>query len=230
MSSMVEKKLLTRGILMLVSFTVVLVIIFMPIFKGQNGLDFLDSLFNSISKGSAYYITETMEKNKKYQGKIIDVKLTMPDELHAVQTAKLFEASGATVTVSGSTLNVHGDIANILHASLVDSDAMYANDGSKISSKYGYGEREAMFNWWKALKEMDKDLKRQKLFEEAKIVATVKKKAVEMAYNYYGIEAQSVKDGLILIVFSLVFYVCYTLWYGFGIMFIFEGIGLKISH
>ena len=225
-----EKKLKIRGILMLVSFFAVLGVIFMPIFKGQNGLDFLDSLFNSISKGSAYHIPEIMENVKKYQGKVIDVKITMPDELHAAQTAKLFEAGGATVTFSGSTLNVNGDFESILHNSLVDADTMYANDGGKISSKYGYGEREAMFNWWYALKEMDKDLKRQKLFKEADIAATVEKKAVEMAYNYYGIEAQSVKDGLILIVLSLVFYVCYTLWYGFGIMFIFEGIGLKISH
>jgi len=32
------------------------------------------------------------------------------------------------------------------------------------------------------------------------------------------------------VTFSLVFYVVYTLWYGFGIMFMFEGSGMKLEH
>ena len=44
------------GITLLVSFIIVLVIFFMPVFEGKNGLDYLDNLYNSISKGSAYYI------------------------------------------------------------------------------------------------------------------------------------------------------------------------------
>ena len=33
-----------------------------------------------------------------------------------------------------------------------------------------------------------------------------------------------------VVIFSLVFYVIYTLWYGFAIMFMFEGWGLKLEH
>jgi hypothetical protein len=33
-----------------------------------------------------------------------------------------------------------------------------------------------------------------------------------------------------LIIFALAFYVVYTLWYGFGLMWLFEGLGLKIGH
>jgi len=32
------------------------------------------------------------------------------------------------------------------------------------------------------------------------------------------------------VIFSLVFYVVYTLWYGFGIMYMFEGWGLRLEH
>ena len=42
------------GIALTVSFIVVLVAFFMPLFDGMNSLDYLDNLFNSISKGSAY--------------------------------------------------------------------------------------------------------------------------------------------------------------------------------
>jgi hypothetical protein len=226
----IEKKLKTRGILMLLSFSAVLVAIFMPLFKGQNGLDYLDSLFNSISKGSAYYIQQNMEDVKKYEGKVVTINATMSDAQQAEQTAKLFEAGGAAVTISGSSITVQGDVGKILKNTLVDADSMYANDGKKITDKYGYEERAAMYNWWTALKEMDKDLKRQKLFEEAKITTTVKKKSLETSYNYYGIEPQSIMDSIGLVVVALAFYVFYTLWYGFGIMYLFEGLGLKIGH
>jgi len=77
---------------------------------------------------------------------------------------------------------------------------------------------------------MEKDLKEQTKFNEAKIVALVVKKAVESCYNYYKIEPQKIGDRLGIVIFSLVFYVIYTLWYGFAIMFMFEGWGMKIGH
>jgi hypothetical protein len=53
---------------------------------------------------------------------------------------------------------------------------------------------------------------------------------VEPAYNYYGIEGQKISDRFGVVIFSLIFYVIYTLWYGFGIMYLFEGVGLKLEH
>jgi len=40
---------------------------------------------------------------------------------------------------------------------------------------------------------------------------------------------EQIRDKAGIVIFSLVFYVVYTIWYGFGILFIFEGWGLKIS-
>jgi len=57
------KKEFFGGLAMLVAFTVVLIIMFSPVFKGQNGLEYLDALYNSISKGSAYYIPKVKEKS-----------------------------------------------------------------------------------------------------------------------------------------------------------------------
>jgi hypothetical protein len=58
----------------------------------------------------------------------------------------------------------------------------------------------------------------------------IKKKAVETAYNYYNIEPQKISDRFGIILLSLVFYVVYTVWYGFSIMFMFEGWGMKLEH
>ncbi|RLB89990.1 MAG: hypothetical protein DRH10_04930 [Deltaproteobacteria bacterium] len=107
---------------------------------------------------------------------------------------------------------------------------MYYNRGQEVSGKYGYNERQILFNWWKAFKAMEKDLKKQKKFKEAKIVSVVVKKAIESSYNYYKIKPQKISDRLGVISFSLVFYVIYTLWYGFAIMFMFEGWGMKLEH
>ena len=43
-----NKKEFYGGFGMLIGFFVILIIVFSPVFKGQNGLDYLDSLYNSI--------------------------------------------------------------------------------------------------------------------------------------------------------------------------------------
>ena len=58
----------------------------------------------------------------------------------------------------------------------------------------------------------------------------VVKKAVEPSYNYYKIEPRKIGDLWGIVLFSLVFYVVYTMWYGFAIMFMFEGWGMRLEH
>ncbi len=215
---------------MLASFFVVLGVIFMPIFHGHNGLDFMDNLYNSISKDSAYFIPELKEKVQKHKGSMSELQLTLRDAQQAQESAKLLEAGGAIVTVSENNIVVSGDISSVLMNSLADADIMYANDGPRLVKKYGYNHRLVLYNWDRVLATMQKSLNKMEKFKDAKIVSTVKKKAVEMSYNYYGVEPQSAMDSLFLVTFSLVFYVFYTLWYGFGIMYLFEGCGYRISH
>ena len=225
-----NKRKFYGGIGMLLVFIVVMIIIFSPVFKGQNGLEYLDALYNSISKGSAYYIPKVREEAAKFIGNSVNITLLMADEKQARQTAPLFIKTGATVSVSGAELHVTGDLGKILENSLADADSMYNNDGDKVFNKYGYNEKRVLFNWWKAFNAMDKDLKKQKKFEESKVVALVVKKALESSYNYYKIEPQKISDRFGIVIFSLVFYVVYTLWYGFAIMFMFEGWGMKLEH
>ncbi len=225
-----NKKKFSIGAGLMTGFIIVLVIIFMPVFNGQNGLDYLDSLYNSISKGSAYHIPKVRGEVDAYDGKTIMVTLDFPSDKMSRQAAMLFNQCGAMVNISGSQLKVTGDLGAILKSSLEDADRMYANDVEYLESRYGYGARPALYNWWVALKAMDRDLNNQKLFKEAKIVSVVTNKAVETAYNYFGIEAQKISDKLGIVLFSLVFYVIYTLWYGYAIMYMLEGMGLNLEH
>jgi hypothetical protein len=225
-----KKKELYIGFGLLIGFIVILIIIFSPVFKGQNGLKYLDNLYNSISKGSAYYIPKVKAATDKFIGRTVSVTIDMADERQAQQTAVLFMRGGAQVNISGNQLKIEGDLGGILANSLGDADRMYVNDGQAISSKYGYDERQVLFNWWQALTAMDKVLKKQKRFKEAETIDLVVKKAVETSYNYYRIEPEKISDRAFIIFFSLVFYVIYTLWYGFAVMCIFEGWGLKLEH
>jgi len=225
-----QKKEFYGGVGLLAAFFVVLIIMFSPVFNGQNGLKFLDDLYNSISKGSAYYIPKIKVELDPFAGKQVSVEFILSDEEQAKQSALLFMKAGAMVNVSGNRLKVEGDIGKILINCLSDADLMYFNDDQSISGKYGYPAQQVLFNWWNALKAMDKDLKKQKKFSEAKAVSLVVKKAVECSYNYYEIDPQKISDRIGIVIFSLVFYVVYTMWYGFAIMFMFEGWGMKLGH
>jgi len=224
-----DKKEFSKGFIMMVGFVVLLVLIFMPLFNGKNGLEYADALYNSISKYSAYYIPAVTEEVETAALK--DVRMTLDvGSTRAEQTALLFRAAGASATVSEGTVEVQGNLDAILSEAVKDADALFKNDGELLQSKYGYPGDEVLYNWWLAGNVMNKNLKKQKLFKEAEIVDHVKKKAVEPAYNYYGIEPQKLTDRLGIVLFSLVFYVVYTVWYGFGIMFLLEGWGMRLEH
>ncbi len=225
-----DKKTFFIGLALLITFTIVLILMFSPLFGGQNALRYLDALYNSISKGSAYYIPAVKEECNAFAGRAISVTLEMENEEQARQTVLLYEQGGAEAVASGNSVRITGDLGAILFNCLNDADIMYNNNADRIKEKYGYDERQALYNWWLSFKLMDKALSKQGMFKEAKGITLVQKKAVETAYNYYGIEPQNITSRLWVVVFSLVFYVVYTVWYGYAIMYMFEGWGLRLSH
>ncbi len=226
-----NKKEFYGGIGMLAGFIIILFLIFMPLYGGKNGLNYLDNLFNSISKGSAYYIPAISEEIQGTQmGKKISVTLTYDSESRAGQSAILLNKAQAVAEVNGSQIKLSGDFGQILSASLADADTLFHNQGEELVKRYGMDGRTALFNWWTTLKSMQKALNKQEQFAEGKVVYTVMTRAVECAYNYDGIVPDNISDRMGMVLFALVFYVIYTLWYGYAILFIFEGWGLHISH
>jgi hypothetical protein len=217
------------GIALLVSFIIVLVIFFMPVFGGMNGLDYLDNLYNSISKGSAYYIPKVQHQVEVHGSKDVTLNLKMADAATAAAVEPIFNKAGITTAVEGNNLMVNGDLAEIFSICLADADDAYHNREEALQARYGAGARNVMYGWWAALGAIEKDLKRQKIFASADLAHSVQAKTVECAYNYYGIEAQNIKDRWAIVLFSLVFYVIYTVWYGYAIMYIFEGLGFELA-
>ncbi len=229
---------------MALSFLGILFLTFSPIFpksadgKAQNGLEWADEMFNRLSKGSSYFIPKVAKNAEKYMGKTFSVALKMDKEgdqpgeaeKRAANASKVFKAAGARVEVIGSQLKIDGDLGKVLAAALEDSEAMYKNQGDRIRAKYGVDDEKKMFRQWhNAFTKIDKAFKKDGKIDEANMVSEVTKKAIETAYNYYMVDAVKVSEKAGVMTFLLVFYVFYTMWWGFAIFFFFEGIGLSMK-
>ncbi|MBU4177057.1 MAG: hypothetical protein ACYC0O_00870 [Desulfurivibrionaceae bacterium] len=229
-----NKKEFGGGLVMMVGFWIVFALLLSPLYPGEgkkvNMLDYMDNMYNSISKKSSYYIPAAREKAEAYKGEMITLNIKTGESLSAQRLTTILQHAGATVQAGEQEITVSGDLGGILTAVLADADAMFANDGQAVSAKYGANEKQVMFDWYNALKSMEKSLTKQEKFKESKMLYQVRTKTVEPAYNYYGIEAQSIKDKAVLVIFSLAGYVIYTMWFGFAILFMFEGWGLKLEH
>jgi len=226
----VNKRKFYTGLGMIVVFTVLLVVMFLPIFNGDNILRNIDELYNSISKDSANYISDTSKVSEEYIGVSMEASIEMESEEEAAQAALLYERSGAKVVVSGARLEITGDLGHILGNAVQDSETLYGNDIDKLTQKYGYNGLRVMYNWHESLVRIHEELEDQHLMDVSKAVAKVNEKAVEPAYNYFGIAPEKMSDKAGLVVGSLFFYVFYTVLYGFGIMYMFEGWGLRTDE
>jgi hypothetical protein len=225
-----NKKMFAVGAFLAVTFFGVLILIFSPIFgQGMNGLTYADDMFNKLSKGSSYFIPKVAKSNEKFANTTIALTLKFEKPEQSAGGIKVLAASGAEVKNENTDLKINGNLGALMAKVLQDADDMYKNDGKKVADRYGIDEKEAMSSWWNVLKIMDKELKKQSKIAEAKIVSDVMKKAVEPAYNYYKVEAQQVADKAGIMTGLLIFYVAYTMWWGFAIFYMFDGIGLTMK-
>ncbi|MCP4606325.1 MAG: hypothetical protein GY847_38410 [Proteobacteria bacterium] len=227
-----QKKTLAQGIVLSLLFWAVLIAMFMPLFDGGNAFKASDKLFNTISKGSTHYIPKLLEEAAVYNGKNVDVSLTLENEAMAVEAKKILTKVGLESAQSGAKTTLKGSLGKVFEAVLKDSDDMFYNRGEEVKNRYGIEEKKALYVWWNILKAASKDLNKKggkENFRAAKFTDEVTARGVEVAYNYYGIKPESVSSKAGILTGALVFYVIYTLWWGFAIFFLAEGAGLKLE-
>jgi uncharacterized protein YqgV (UPF0045/DUF77 family) len=213
-----------------VSFMGVLLLIFSHVFDGKNGLEYSDELFNKLAKGSSYFVPELQEGLKEVQSTDIGgTTIKMENSDATARATKLLSDAGCNVQVKGAELTISGNLAKVLGVVLEDSSAMYYNKGSEISTKYGMDEREAMSTWWGVLNKVAKEFQKSKKVDQANVIFDVVRKGIEPAYNFYKIEPQKVSEKALLLISMLVFYVIYTMWWGYAIFYMFDGLGLSMK-
>ena len=219
------------GLLLGVSFFVVLALFFAPFFGGQSGLKVSDRLFNRLAKGSSYFVPELSSNLAKFENQEIDVNVEMESAERAKQAKSLLSKAAPDSVAEGAVLIVKGNLRGILGAALQDCNAMYLNNGGELKEKYGMDAKDSMLIWNDILNRMAKALQRgeNRHIAQSKMVLAVVTKGIEPAYNFYGIQPDSVRHRAGITAFLLVFYLAYTLWWGFGIFFLFEGFGFAMT-
>jgi len=223
------KRQIVVGIALSISFFVVLGLMLTPIWNGKTFIEYADDIFCSISKKSVYFIPKVSKEVESVKGYKLEANIKALDSDQIRKIAVLYKYTDADVKVVGYELKVNGDLYKILKCALTDADLLYKGESEVIRGKYNYGEKEVLYNWWYSLKQVEKTLKRKGHFKEAIIVEDVITKAIEPAYNYYGIKEIDVRNILGVFSFLLIFYVVYTVWWGFAIYYLFEGLGLKVT-
>ncbi|MFC1799068.1 hypothetical protein ACFLZL_04610, partial [Thermodesulfobacteriota bacterium] len=117
----VGKKEFYGGLGLLVGFLIILVVIFSPVFNGKNGLEYLDNLYNSISKGSAYYIPKVKKEADTLKGSHVNLIFNMHDKKRARDVATQFKKHSINVKVSDKKIRVSGDLGTIMDLILTDA-------------------------------------------------------------------------------------------------------------
>lgn len=230
-----NKKSFAKGLLLMATFVVVLIMIFMPLFtddagKKQNGLEFSDDLFNKLSKGSSYFIPEMTKSAEKVAGKTFDVTVKLKDQASVEVAAKVLPLAGVAVQPKDGGLQISGDLSKLLLLSLKASDKLYANDLPGASALFeNMDGMKALKALWNVQSAMIKELQKAKMIDEATVVKKVNEKGLEPAYNFYGIKAESILGKIPLAAGLLIFYVIYTMWYGYAIFDLFDGVGLSMK-
>ena len=226
------------GALFAVTFLGVLFTIFSPVFQGKNGLEFADESFNKLAKGSSYFIPKVAKNDEAFMGKTfsVTIKTDKPEdkpgdaEKRAANVAQVLTTAGARADINGAAVKIEGDLGQVLASALQDADAMFNNDGEKIKTRYSTDDEKKMFRQWhNGLSRINKELVKEKKLVEAKMVNEVVKKAVEPAYNFYKIDSNKVSEHAGMMSGLLIFYVFYTMWWGYAIFYMFEGFGLTMK-
>ncbi len=225
----VDRKRFVIGMAMTAAFFAVLALMFSPLFDGHSAFRAADTLFNSIAKGSSYAIPRLREQALRYRGDAIDLRPRLKDAGAAAAAERLLRATGAQAVADGPVVALRGDLGSLLEAALDDADALFKSDEQALRGRDDAPDRATLHTWWSVLRQMQEQLKARERFAEAAFVEEVRCRAVEMSYNFHGIEPASARAHFGILVFALVFYVAYTLWWGYAIMLVFDGLGLEMK-
>ena len=230
-----EKGPFVRGSILLISFLVLFCVLLTPIMRDEKGnhltgLQYADNVFNELSKGSSYFIPSVREHVKTVEKVNVKVTVTMKKAELAETAVQVLTKAGMTASADGAKVSYEGNLAAMLNAATTDADSLYHNDDATVSARYdGTHALKAAAAWWYVLSPSIKELQKQRLIAEAQVVDQVLRRAVEPGNNFYSVEPVKVSEHIWLMSGMLIFYVIYTLWYGFAIFELFEGVGLAMT-
>ncbi|OQB12613.1 MAG: Sulfite exporter TauE/SafE [Firmicutes bacterium ADurb.Bin193] len=222
----VNKKKFWIGTAGLMVFFAVLFAGFTPMHTGKSAVMWADEKFNSLTKGSVGVKLERVaEEIKAVAGIGIDAQATVkagsPDAL-----VYILDKNGINAKTTGDKVNFNGDYQKLATYATQDAKLCFDNRGEDLAAKYNMEPEQVIYMWNAAFTGINKTY----LATDGKIAnfaLEINENAIEPAYNFSGISPSNASSVWFLLSGLLLFYVIYTLWYGFAIMYIFEGFGIN---
>jgi hypothetical protein len=86
--------------------------------------------------------------------------------------------------------------------------------------------KEVIYYWWTVYEDLVRRYVQLNRPEEADFARLIMTRVLEPSYNFSGIEPQPISENITRVVFLLAIYILYTLWYGFAVLYLFEGMGI----
>ncbi len=222
-----NKKKSLYGLFGLLVFFMVLSFWFFPIIGHKTGLERADHLFNQLAKNSADFIPLVSKRVEKFRGVTIDLSIhpRWPGADQAV--AKIMMVNGMSAGLLGDgRVRIKGDLACLCIAASTDADLLFKGKEEILQNKYGLSGKEVIHYWWMAFDDLIRRYIQLNRTAEADLAKFMTNRVLEPSYNFAGIESKNISENVGIVAFLLMFYIFYTVWYGFSIMYLFEGFGI----
>lgn len=232
----IRKKPFYRGVALLAGFFAIFSLLFYPFItvdgEKLTALHYSDQVFNELSKGSSDFLYMAREASASMRGREINLNIAMNSgKLESIQKRLLNNAGAKDVNSSDGRLSFNVDLGALLAQATSDSTLLYNNEEDRLLAKYGGLEPlDVSRAWWDLLTPIGRQLQLHSQPGASSAVDTVIRRALEPGNNYFGIPAKKISDNILLISLFLLFYIIYTVWYGFAIYEIFSGFGLMAAN
>lgn len=231
MSWVIDRKKLAIGLVGLVSFFVALAFWVSPVIDHKTGLEWADGLFNQLAKNSIYFMPAAARMAAKFEGVVVDIGISSRWPGADARVAQIVRANGMSARVIGDgRVRVMGDLGLLGRAAAGDADLLFKGEEQELQKKYGMTGKEVIYYWWTAFDGLTRRYIQENQASEADFAKYMTTRVLEPSYNFARIKAENISENAGTIVFLLGFYILYTLWFGFSIMYLFEGFGIKTTR
>jgi hypothetical protein len=230
MSWVMDRKKFAVGLVGLITFFAGLAFWLSPMIDHKTGLEWADELFNQLAKNSIYFMPAATKMAAKFEGVVVDIGVSSRWPGADARVAQMVRANGMSARVIGDgRVRIMGDLGLLGQAAAADADLLFRGEEQRLREKYGISGKEVLYYWWTAFDGLIRRYIQENRPSEADFAKYMTTRVLEPSYNFAKIKPKNISENAGVVVSLLGFYIFYTLWLGFSIMFLFEGLGIKAT-
>lgn len=219
-----------KGAIGLATFFVAFCLWVFPLAGHRTGIQLADELFSQFSKDSAYHIPSALKMAERFKGVEIDISFNprWPGADRSL-TKIMGTLRISAYPIGDGRVRIRGDLGLLGISAATDADLFFKGDEKTLEGKYGLPGRDVIYYWWTAFDNLVRRYVQLNRASEADFAKFMTTRVLEPSYNFAGITPRKVTEETGTISFLLLIYLAYTLWYGFSILYLFEGLGISAT-